>query len=148
MILTFVVLQMRANESVFVAFDVHVLCANPANTCVTGRERYRDMLSLSFRGAKVALIGYDISARETYKDMVAFVRDAKRHAPPGCVIVLVACKCDLEDKREISVEEVQAFAKENGCLHVQTSAKADLNVAEPFVAGATRWLEQPFMDST
>lgn len=37
---------------------------------------------------------------------------------------------DLEDQRAISREEAEAFAKENGLLYIETSAKSASNVDE------------------
>lgn len=37
---------------------------------------------------------------------------------------------DLEDQRAVSREEAEAFAKENGLLYIETSAKSASNVDE------------------
>jgi Ras-related protein Rab-2A len=49
------------------------------------------------------------------------------------VIMLVGNKCDLDHRREVPREEGEAFAKQNGLLFVETSAKEAINVQEAFV---------------
>ena len=48
------------------------------------------------------------------------------------VIILIGNKCDL-DKRQVSKEEGERFAKENGLIFMETSAKTAENVEEAFL---------------
>jgi Ras-related protein Rab-14 len=50
--------------------------------------------------------------------------------------MLVGNKADLEDQRDVSFEEAQQFAKENGLLFVEASAKTGSNVEEAFLKNA------------
>lgn len=50
--------------------------------------------------------------------------------------VLIANKCDLESQRQVSEEMGQQFAKENGMIFIETSAKTALNVEASFVKTA------------
>ena len=45
-------------------------------------------------------------------------------------MVLVGCKCDLEEKRTVSREEGEQLAKTYGIDFIETSAKLNINVAE------------------
>ena len=47
-------------------------------------------------------------------------------------MILIGNKKDLEDKRQVSYEEGEAFAKENGLMFLETSAKTAYNVVESF----------------
>ena len=107
-----------------------------------GQDVYEKNTDIYLRGAKVALIGYDISNSESFDKAVYWVQRTRELGTPDLVRVLVACKCDLEDRRAIAADKAEAFAAQHGCLHVQTSAEADLNVAQPFIAGSRRWLDQ------
>mgnify|MGYP002413258109 CR=1 FL=1 len=48
------------------------------------------------------------------------------------VIILIGNKCDL-DKWQVSKEEGERFAKENGLIFMETSAKTAENVEEAFL---------------
>lgn len=47
-------------------------------------------------------------------------------------ITLVANKVDLDDRRVITTEEAQEFAKSNGLLYVESSAKTGQGVDDAF----------------
>jgi GTPase SAR1 family protein len=45
-------------------------------------------------------------------------------------IMLIGNKCDLDARRQVSTEEGERFAKENGLIFLETSAKTAFNVEE------------------
>lgn len=48
-------------------------------------------------------------------------------------IMLIGNKCDLDARRQVSFEEGDRFAKENGLIFTETSAKTAFNVEEAFL---------------
>ena len=42
--------------------------------------------------------------------------------------VLIGNKCELNDKREVTIEEARDFAREKGMQFFETSAKMNINV--------------------
>ena len=51
-------------------------------------------------------------------------------------ILVVGNKLDLSDRREVSREEAENFANENGLQYIETSAKTSENVEEAFINSA------------
>ena len=49
------------------------------------------------------------------------------------VIMLIGNKSDLDQRRQVSTEEGERFAKENGLIFMETSAKTAFNVEEAFL---------------
>jgi Ras-related protein Rab-2A len=70
--------------------------------------------------------------------------DVRKHANPHTTIVLVGNKSDLgENKRQVSYEEAEQFANDNGItLFLETSAKSASNVEEVFVKTAEKVYEK------
>ena len=73
---------------------------------------------------------YDISSKESLEHIPDFIEKYKKLCPKEVLMVLVGNKCDQE--RKVSTEEGQKFAKENGMLFNETSAKTGDNVEKLF----------------
>ncbi|ESZ89754.1 secretion-related small GTPase SrgD [Sclerotinia borealis F-4128] len=108
-----------------------------------GQETYKSVTRSYFRGASGALLVFDISRRPTFDHVTDWLNDLRQIAEPDIVVVLVGNKSDLavgeENKREVSVEEAEAWAKRNGVLeYVETSAKSGEGVENAFARVAER----------
>ena len=62
--------------------------------------------------------------------MASWLEDARQHASANMVIMLIGNKCDLAHRRAVSTEEGAQFAKENGLIFMETSAKTAQNVED------------------
>jgi Ras-related protein Rab-4B len=98
-----------------------------------GQERFRSVTRSYYRGAAGALLVYDIANRESFNSLTNWLADARSLASPSIVIILVANKKDLDDKREVSYQEGLQFAKENDLIFVECSAANGENVDESFL---------------
>ena len=79
-----------------------------------GQERFRAVCRSYYRGAMCALLVYDITRRVTFQHLVSWLSDARNLTSTNTIFMLIGSKRDLEKTREVSVEEAQSFAKENG----------------------------------
>ena len=61
-------------------------------------------------------------------------------------MILLGTKCDMESDRQVSREEAQALADENGMKYFETSAKANINVKEAFQEMIDRVYQTKFKD--
>ena len=64
--------------------------------------------------------------------MTKWLDDVRTNSSKNVTVILIGNKKDLEDKRQVSYEEGEAFAKENGLMFLETSAKTAYNVVESF----------------
>jgi len=60
-------------------------------------------------------------------------------------IVLVGNKCDLEGQRQVPVDVAQKLAQEWNCVHVEASAKMNLNIGNNKVKKYICCLMPPFL---
>ena len=49
------------------------------------------------------------------------------------MVMLIGNKADLDSRRQVSTEEGERFAKENGLIFLETSAKTAFNVEQAFL---------------
>lgn len=101
-----------------------------------GQERFRAVTRSYYRGAAGALLVYDITRRITYNHLTSWLTDARNLTNPNTVIMLIGNKKDLEAQRDVTYEEAAQFAKENGLIFVESSAKTGENVEEAFLKTA------------
>ncbi|CAH9126975.1 unnamed protein product [Cuscuta epithymum] len=102
-----------------------------------GQESFRSITRSYYRGAAGALLVYDITRRETFNHLASWLEDAKQHANANMTIMLIGNKCDLSHRRAVSTEEGEQFAKDNGLIFMEASAKTAQNVEEAFINTAT-----------
>ncbi len=99
-----------------------------------GQEKFRKMYPRYYKGAKYAILVYDITSRETFESITAWVEEIRKHVGE-IPIILVGNKIDLEAYRQVSNEEgldmTQKLKLEG---FYETSARTGLNVNEIFEA--------------
>ncbi|KAI3463056.1 hypothetical protein Pfo_019719 [Paulownia fortunei] len=107
-----------------------------------GQESFRSITRSYYRGAAGALLVYDITRRETFNHLASWLEDARQHANPNMTIMLVGNKSDLAHRRAVSKEEGEQFAKENGLLFLEASARTAQNVEEAFAKTSAKILQK------
>eukprot|EP00890_Picochlorum_soloecismus_P002264 jgi/Picsp_1/3038/NSC_01260-R1_ras-related protein rabh1b len=94
-----------------------------------GQERFRSLIPSYIRDSSVAVI--------------VWVDEVRAERGADVIIVLVGNKTDLVDKRQVSIEEGDAKARELNVIFIETSAKAGFNIKALFrkIAAALPGLE-------
>lgn len=93
-----------------------------------GQERYRTLAPMYYRGARVAIVVYDITDKHTFDNAKKWVNEIQLRGLPDVIIALVGNKTDLESSRQISVTEVVDFINELNILWYETSAKTGIGI--------------------
>ena len=99
-----------------------------------GQERYKAITSMYYKGAKGALIVFDLSSKNTFQNVEKWYNEIKKTSDPNINLILIGNKSDLKDKRQISTEEGENKAKEMNVAYLETSALNCDNVDKAFDA--------------
>ncbi|KLT41381.1 ras-domain-containing protein [Cutaneotrichosporon oleaginosum] len=97
-----------------------------------GQERFRSLIPSYIRDSSVAVIVYDITNRTSFLNTTKWVDDVRNERGEDVIIVLVGNKTDLNDKRQVTQDELEKRAKELNIMSIETSAKAGHNVKTLF----------------
>ena len=107
-----------------------------------GQENYRSLTRSYYRGAAIAMIVYDVTRRDSFDHVKQWINEVHMNGNLNTIIVLVANKADLHDRRVVSKEEGTAFASAHGLLFVECSAKEGLNVSQAFELPASQLFQR------
>lgn len=102
---------------------------------IGGQERFKFMRNRFYDGARGALLVFDLSRGQTYKDIKKWLNEFRQFAGNKVPFVLIGNKADLlKDIGEIvERSEAQKFAENEGSIYIETSAKTGDNVEEAFL---------------
>lgn len=99
-----------------------------------GQERFRTITTAYYRGAMGIILVYDVTNEKSFENIKTWIRNIEQHASNDVEKMILANKCDMEDKRVVTKEQGQKLASEFGVKFMETSAKANINVEEAFNA--------------
>ncbi|KAF8559927.1 GTP-binding protein RAB5 [Imleria badia] len=103
-----------------------------------GQERYKSLAPMYYRNANCAVVVYDITQASSLEKARNWIRELQRQADPSIVIALCGNKADLAARRQVTQEEAQKYAEEEGLMWSETSAKTGEGVADIFTAIAKK----------
>jgi Ras-related protein Rab-2A len=103
-----------------------------------GQEKFRSITRSYYRGAAGCLLVYDITRRETFEHVIAWLEDCRKFSSKDTVIVLIGNKADLEEQRQVSFEEAAKFAADHDLAFFEVSAKTALRVDQAFIESAAK----------
>ena len=88
---------------------------------------------------------YDITRRDTFDNLSqVWLREVDMYSTvPECVKLVIANKLDREGERAVTRAEGVAFARTQGCLFLEASAKTRAGVQESFEELVGRCCESP-----
>jgi len=97
-----------------------------------GQERYKAITNAFYKGSKGAFVVYDITRKSSFLNIDKWIGELKTNGSEDILIILVGNKSDLEDKREVSIEDGEKKAKQYGIAFCETSALQGKNIEYAF----------------
>ena len=97
-----------------------------------GQERYKSITSAYYKGAKGAIIVYDITSEQSFKNIEIWMHEVKGKALNNLQIMIIGNKTDLYKERKISMEQGIEKAKTLNLHLFEASALDKTNVNEAF----------------
>ena len=108
-----------------------------------GQEKYKSLTRIFFQGAKIAILVYDITRKESFANMkTCWYNDIKKHGDPDIIIGIAGNKCDLYEYEEVPEKEAREFAKSIDAVFYLTSAHTNTGINELFEDLGTKYLGQ------
>ena len=97
-----------------------------------GQERFRAIIQTYYKIAHLIVFVYAIDNKNSFDNIQNWVKDVKERTDEKTKFLLVGNKCDLEEERQVSREEAQKYAEDNGIKFFEVSAKTGKGINEMF----------------
>jgi len=108
-----------------------------------GQEKYKALTRIFFQGAKMAILVYDITRKESFENLkTCWYHDIKEHGDPDIIIGIAGNKCDLYEYEDVSEKEAREFAKSIDAVFYLTSAQSNTGITELFEDLGKKYLGQ------
>ena len=101
-----------------------------------GQESFRSITRAYYKNSACSFIVYDVTNKQSFLNVQDWFNECKKQTPRTITMVLIGNKVDLEDKREVTYEEGENFARDNSMLFYETSAKNGNNIENMFYDSA------------
>jgi Ras-related protein Rab-18 len=109
-----------------------------------GQERFRTLTSSYYRGAHGVVLVYDVTRIDSFENLEQWLKEVQMYTPgngESVVKLLVGNKCELD--RKVSKDLSDAWARSQGMLFLEASAKTRLGVRQVFMEVVKKMLENP-----
>ena len=110
-----------------------------------GQEKFRSLNWIFYLNAKAVILVYDITIKETFDKIKNYwYGQIKENCDNEVIIAIAANKSDLYEKRKVSNEEEEEYAKSIGAFFPSTSAKDGSGITSLFEIIAMKLLDPNF----
>ena len=99
-----------------------------------GQEKYHSLTKMYCRGAKAAILVYDITNRDTFNNLKNWHQMVSELSNENTIFAVVGNKEDLIDREAVGLDEARAFATKINATYKKTSAKNGVGIEELFRA--------------
>ena len=96
-----------------------------------GQERFHSITKNIYRNANGVLFVYDITNQESFGNIKNWIKDLQ-NVGNDIKGVIIGNKIDLEQKRDVSKQDLEEIGKKYNMPILETSAKQSINVNEGF----------------
>lgn len=97
-----------------------------------GQERFKTITSSYYKGAHGIIVVYDVTDKESFKNIDTWMNEVEKHASDNVSRILVGNKNDLKDAKQVTTDEGKELADTYNIRFMETSAKESANVEEAF----------------
>ena len=99
---------------------------------MSGLEKYRTLIPLYTRLANIILLVYDVTSKDSFIHLSNWLKSLTNVKKEEVIFAVVGNKTDLDDRREVNSNEGENYAKENGFIFKEVSARTGEGINELF----------------
>jgi len=97
-----------------------------------GQERFKAMAPMFYRKSNAAILVYDITNAETFKEVRYWAEELRRNIEDKVIVCVIGNKNDLNHLRQVNYDDANDFARSIGADYMETSALCNTGIQEAF----------------
>ncbi|MHA2036108.1 MAG: Rab family GTPase [Promethearchaeota archaeon] len=109
---------------------------------LAGQNQFQRLWPDYLTDSRAGIIAFDLTNKESFANVKKWYDIINNVVEPNIIIILVGNKVDLNDERQVSIEEGMGLAKELGVYYMETSAKTNQNIEDVF-----EWIALQIIDT-
>lgn len=99
-----------------------------------GQEKYHAITTSYYRGAHIIMLVFDVTNSNSFIKLEKWLLTIKNiMTNSNYKIILVGNKCDQNNAREVSTNEISKFTTTHNINYIEVSAKKNINVENAFL---------------
>lgn len=99
-----------------------------------GQERFESMVLSAVKNTNGIFLVYDITSRKSFNDLSKWIDNVKKcQTLSEFPFIIISNKIDLDQQRDVKVEEGKKYAEKNGLPFYETSALTEEGVEKAFL---------------
>ena len=98
-----------------------------------GHIKFRSIINAYLKSSSVIILCFDITQKSTFLSLEEHMKTIKELVKTNHFIILLGTKGDLNNERQVSLEEINEYAKKNQLSYFECSSKTGKNVHEAFL---------------
>lgn len=95
-------------------------------------SRFHTITTAYYRGAMGIILVYDVTSETSFRNLTKWLRRIDENATEDVERLMIGNKCDLENKREVSRESAEQFARRHNIKLIECSAMESTNIDMAF----------------
>jgi len=99
------------------------------DTC--GSERFKALTSSFIKSCSVFMLVFDLTRQKSFLNLESWIKLIKENVNPK-LLCLVGNKADLEDQRQVTLEEAIKFSNKHELKYMETSARTNFGIENLF----------------
>ena len=98
-----------------------------------GHIKFRSIINAYLKSSSVIILCFDITQKSTFISLEEHMKTIKKLVKTNHFIILLGTKGDLNNERQVSLEEINEYAKKNNLSYFECSSKTGNNIHEAFL---------------
>ena len=94
-----------------------------------GLEKFRSITQAYYKNSKLIVLVYAVNDKNSFDNISKWVEEVKTQNK-DVKFLLVGNKCDLEEKRQVSIKDGEDWANANNMKFIEVSAKTGVGISD------------------